>query len=507
MNHHHQHGYNNNINNINNGINVMPQNPADMTVIVQRVNLFDGPAATRQNLKHEQALLDANYGLENSGDGLADFFDEPSMSSRNNNDHQANDHSSNQTRLSEPPPPVSFFYYIKPPPVRFFDEKVGSANAHILGSVKVYQKEQHISARCYDSNTPKNFYMDQSTPNPNPAVIHDKYWAQRRRLFSRFDQGIQLDGEGWFSVTPEIIAEYVAEQFCMLIPGILRMRQNIIGHLHLPAGQMHTAGMPSQRPQGQGIISSLVQNTQPSVPPGVVILDAFCGCGGNSIAFAKLGPHIPISLVVCVDLDRNKLRMAARNALIYGIPPQKIVFIQCDTLHVVANCYQNGKLVIHKRDASQGPSTLFERCDGYLIGGVELLPDVIDVIFMDPPWGGISYESVGEDGYDLVKDMRIQYGGGRYGEAQVEEGKALDERGYANGADLLRLAAAATSSHIVIYDIPRNTNKISLGQAALAAGYRGNIRLDEHYLNNRLKTATAYLGCDHCHIISPMSLH
>lgn len=481
-----------------------PENPADMTVIVQRVNLFDGPAAARENLKHEQAVLDANYGLENSGDGLADFFDDPSMSARNK-DHQANHHPNNQTRQAEPPPPISFFYYVKAPPLRFFDESVGSTNDHILGSVKVYQKEQQISARCYDSNTPKNFYMDQSTPNPNPAVIHDKYWAQRRRLFSRFDQGVQLDGEGWFSVTPEIIAEYVAEQFCMLIPGILRMRQRMTGNLNLP--HQINGGISSQQSQGQGIISSLVQNTPQSLPPGVVILDAFCGCGGNSIAFAKLGPHIPISLVVCVDLDRNKLRMAARNALIYGIPPQKIVFIQCDTLHVVANCYQNGKLVIHKRDASQGPSTLFERCDGYLIGGVELLPDVIDIIFMDPPWGGISYESVGEDGYDLVKDMKIQYGGGRYGEAQVEEGKVLDERGYANGADLLRLAAAATSSHIVIYDIPRNTNKISLGQAALAAGYRGNIRLDEHYLNNRLKTATAYLGCDHCHILSPMPLY
>ena len=159
-----------------------------------------------------------------------------------------------------------------------------------------------------------------------------------------------------------------------------------------------------------------------------------------------------------------------------------------------------GSLMIQKRLASQGPSTLFERCDGYLIGGLELLPEFIDVVFMDPPWGGVSYESVGKDGYDLVHHMKIPYGGGRHGEAQVDDSQR-GQTGYANGADLLRMAASATSSRIVLYDIPINTNRESLGKAALAAGYRGNIRLDEHYLNGRLKTATAYLGCDQCHLL------
>ncbi|WAR24071.1 TGS1-like protein [Mya arenaria] len=60
-----------------------------------------------------------------------------------------------------------------------------------------------------------------------------KYWGQRYRLFSRFDEGIRLDREGWFSVTPEKIAEHIAD----------RCRCD-------------------------------------------VILDAFCGAGGNSIQFA-----------------------------------------------------------------------------------------------------------------------------------------------------------------------------------------------------------------------------
>ncbi len=39
-----------------------------------------------------------------------------------------------------------------------------------------------------------------------------KYWFQRYRLFSRFDQGIKLDTESWYSVTPEKIAQHIAER-------------------------------------------------------------------------------------------------------------------------------------------------------------------------------------------------------------------------------------------------------------------------------------------------------
>ena len=45
-----------------------------------------------------------------------------------------------------------------------------------------------------------------------------KYWFQRYRLFSKFDQGIWMDREGWFSATPEKIAAHIAERCrCELI--------------------------------------------------------------------------------------------------------------------------------------------------------------------------------------------------------------------------------------------------------------------------------------------------
>ena len=47
-----------------------------------------------------------------------------------------------------------------------------------------------------------------------------KYWFQRYRLFSKFDSGIWMDRESWFSVTPEKIAQHIAER--------CRYNQNLI---------------------------------------------------------------------------------------------------------------------------------------------------------------------------------------------------------------------------------------------------------------------------------------
>ena len=40
----------------------------------------------------------------------------------------------------------------------------------------------------------------------------EKYWKQRYRFFNKFDDGILLDNESWFSVTPEAIATHIAER-------------------------------------------------------------------------------------------------------------------------------------------------------------------------------------------------------------------------------------------------------------------------------------------------------
>ncbi|KAL8182123.1 UNVERIFIED_CONTAM: hypothetical protein K2H54_044446 [Gekko kuhli] len=136
-----------------------------------------------------------------------------------------------------------------------------------------------------------------------PEIASDpelaKYWAQRYRLFSRFDEGIQLDREGWFSVTPEKIAEHIAE----------RVKQSF--------------------------------NSD-------IIIDAFCGVGGNAIQFALAAKR-----VIAVDIDPAKIALAHNNAEVYGVADQ-IEFICGDFMQ--------------------------------LASGLKA-----DVVFLSPPWGGPEY--------------------------------------------------------------------------------------------------------------------
>ncbi|KAM6135272.1 trimethylguanosine synthase [Pterocles gutturalis] len=126
-----------------------------------------------------------------------------------------------------------------------------------------------------------------------------KYWAQRYRLFSRFDEGIKLDREGWFSVTPEKIAEHIA----------IRVSQSF--------------------------------NCD-------IIVDAFCGVGGNAIQFALTSKR-----VIAIDIDPEKLSLARNNAEVYGVA-DRIEFV----------------------------------CGDFMVLAADLQADVV---FLSPPWGGPDY--------------------------------------------------------------------------------------------------------------------
>jgi len=100
-----------------------------------------------------------------------------------------------------------------------------------------------------------------------------KFYRKRRYLFSRYDQGIQLDNESWYSVTPESIGEYIAERTLKML------------------------------------------GTE-----NATILDAFAGWGGNIIQFAKL-----FKKVYGWEIDDTKIDYCNNNCEIYGVNNYKIL--------------------------------------------------------------------------------------------------------------------------------------------------------------------------------------
>ena len=104
-----------------------------------------------------------------------------------------------------------------------------------------------------------------------PAL--QKYWERRYDLFSRFDDGIQVDETALFSTKPEIHAADIAARL-----------------------------------------------------PGCEVIDAFCGVGGVAIALARLGKK-----VIAVDIDAERLRMAMENAKIYRCE-HNITFVEANFL-------------------------------------------------------------------------------------------------------------------------------------------------------------------------------
>ncbi|NWY74263.1 TGS1 synthase, partial [Erithacus rubecula] len=212
----------------------------------------------------------------------------------------------------------------------------------------------------------------------DPELI--KYWAQRYRLFSRFDEGIQLDREGWFSVTPEKIAEHIA----------IRVSQSF--------------------------------NCD-------IIVDAFCGVGGNAIQFALTSKR-----VIAIDIDAEKLRLARHNARVYGVA-ERIDFLRGDFMALAAGLRA-------------------------------------DVVFLSPPWGGPDYATA--DVFDIQT--------------------MICPDGYPCHPFLPGSLPSPPSPPItnnIVYFLPRNAD---INQVASLAGPGGKVEIEQNFLNNKLKTITAYFG-------------
>lgn len=196
----------------------------------------------------------------------------------------------------------------------FFDEDGNPQTVSTVNSGNNHEEERILVKKAADTwkemleghqAVEYSIVKDAATHLPREL---QKYYAQRYRLFLKFDHGIKMDEESWYSVTPEMIAAHHAYR-CSCD----------------------------------------------------VVVDAFCGSGGNSIQLAYT-----CNQVIAVDIDPKKIELARHNAKVYGVA-DRIQF-------VVGNFF-------------------------------ELAPTLkADVVYLSPPWGGVKYL------YETIYDVSVMGG-------------------------------------------------------------------------------------------------
>ncbi|KAK8849615.1 hypothetical protein IAR55_004950 [Kwoniella newhampshirensis] len=222
-----------------------------------------------------------------------------------------------------------------------------------------------------------------------PQVPPDltKYYAQRHLLMPQYDTlPLLLDRTGWYSITPQPIATHLAQRCaCDLI------------------------------------------------------VDAFCGVGGNAIEFAKTCER-----VIAIDNDLIRLKLARHNALHYGVA-DRIEFIHGD--------FTDFARTYAARDRK----------------------DIIDVVFLSPPWGGIDYLNTPSPSFPLSAILPI------------------------HGAALFNLTSTLTPN--IAYYLPRNVDMQEVGALARpldaidAVGRKREwVEVEEEWVGGKVKAVTAYYG-------------
>ncbi|CAG9531802.1 unnamed protein product [Cercopithifilaria johnstoni] len=309
------------------------------------------------------------------------------------------------------------------------------------------------------TNALETFVNDKDMP---------KYYNQRFRLFSKLNEGILMDREGWYSVTPERIAAHIADRVVIMKDAI--------------------------------------------------VLDGFAGVGGNCIQFALKGAY-----VIALDMDPVRLRCAKRNAEIYGVA-DRINFVcidffnfckfHCDKVKQLkmevkekhndtfrSHGYGTSKLwkkqmskkkiagdfeqvqkavdrdgfeVVRKTEAGKIQRTMLAETDtddeddfGIAVDNCHYMP-VFDAVMLSPPWGGPSY----------LKSKLFSL-------------KNMEPK----GDKIFRITRKLT--HNIAYYLPRQTDVKELIRLSKDTG--GMVEIEQAELNRKVKAITAYYGelaCD-----------
>jgi tRNA G26 N,N-dimethylase Trm1 len=156
-----------------------------------------------------------------------------------------------------------------------------------LPEQQILREDDHLlRTSCYFQIHPCNFKFsqyDHGTPEMKEKYHITKllfrYFNKRNFLFSRFEQGIAIDEESWYSVIPEAVSHYLRQRFKSI--GVKK------------------------------------------------IFEPFSGVGGIAI---HLCDHFEEYIVN--DIDPNKLKMLQHNMKIYNKSLNRLKYINKDFLEI-----------------------------------------------------------------------------------------------------------------------------------------------------------------------------
>lgn len=175
--------------------------------------------------------------------------------------------------------------------------------------------------------TPVCKHYDTLTSVP-PSI--QKYFHQRKSIFSFYDWDIRLTDSAWFGVTPEPIANQIAKD------------------LSPPFTSTHSSS-----------------SFQDKDSEGGTLIDMFAGAGGNTIAFALSEKW---TRIIAIERDADTLACAQHNAEVYGVFEQ-ITWVHGDSFEFLAMLKETPELL-----------------DEQVRVDVDRT-----VVFASPPWGGVGY--------------------------------------------------------------------------------------------------------------------
>ena len=232
-----------------------------------------------------------------------------------------------------------------------------------------------------------------------------------------------------------------------------------------------------------------------------MIVDAFCGVGGNAIQFAftcekggcvshgnEAFAHFQ-STVIAIDNSPVRLACARRNAEIYGVA-DRITFIL-------------GDWVSWSRDYVKRKEA-----------GEVAAEDEVEVVFLSPPWGGIDYQTLGgpetapTPTSKKVKTLSTSDAPSTPTPDPPSSTSAgrpsypLSALAPLHGAELFALARTITP-HVAYY-LPRNTDIEELARLPEGCPRRSaegeivegaeQVEIEEEWCGWKLKAITAYYG-------------